>query len=197
MVNDQKNHRQSITIRFPFSRTINDWAAIRKNRKALEVSGWHFSALRENMILRESPEWHEFYLPICIKDLTILDVGAGEGETARFFLDNGAKKVICIESCHEAFKYLRENSVTHHQIVPINKFFELSDLSDHSFDFLKMDIEGYEESLLQTKLSCPAVIEVHGLQLRDKFKKAGWRFRYRSFGTARGYGCVSYAYWKC
>ena len=197
MANDQKNHRQSITIRFPFSRTINDWVASRKNRKALEVSGWHFSAYREDMVLKESYDWREFYLPICVKDLIVLDVGAGEGETARFFLDNGAKKVICIESCHEAFKYLKTNSVIHHQLVPINKFFELSDLSDYSFDFLKMDIEGYEEILLPTKLFCPAIVEVHGLQLRDKFKNAGWRIKYRTFGAAKGYGCVSYAYWKC
>ncbi|HMK94380.1 MAG TPA: hypothetical protein VK536_03165 [Candidatus Limnocylindrales bacterium] len=197
MVNDQKNRKQRATVRLPFSRTIDDWVASRKNRKALESSGWHFSAFREMLVLKESPDWQLFYLPICVKDLVILDVGAGEGETARFFLENGAKKVICIEPSHEAFKLLKENSVTHHQLVPINKFFELSDLSDYLFDFLKMDIEGYEEILLQTKLSCPAVVEVHGLQLRDKFKKAGWRIKYRTLVASRGYSCVSYAYWNC
>jgi len=148
------------------------------------------------MILGEIQDWRQHYLPIKVEDLVILDVGAGEGETAKFFLDHGAAKVICIESCHEAFTHLKENAVAN-RLVPLNKFFEISDLSTQSFDFLKMDIEGYEESLLQTELSCPAVVEVHGLQLRDKFQKAGWRIKYPSVSEAKGYGCTCYAYWKC
>jgi hypothetical protein len=92
--------------------------------------------------------------------------------------------------------YLKRNAASH-PIVPLNKFFEMSDLLTQSFDFLKMDIEGYEESLLQTNLSCPAVVEVHGLQLKDKFQKTGWRIKYRNPRDAQGYSCLTYAYWKC
>jgi SAM-dependent methyltransferase len=183
-------------IRYPFSRTINEWITTRKFRAAISASGWHFSKFREDMILREIKDWHQHYLPINVKDLVILDIGAGEGETAKFFLDYGAAEVICIEPCHEAFKHLKENSATN-SLVPLNKFFEISDLSAQTFDFLKMDIEGYEESLLETELSSPAVIEVHGMQLRDKFQKAGWRIEYPSFQDAKGYSCTCYAYWKC
>lgn len=183
-------------IRYPLSRTINKWMTTRKFRESLSASGWHFSTFREHMIQSETKEWRRHYLPINVKDLVILDVGAGEGETAKFFLDYGAAKVICIEPCHEAFAHLKENAITN-SLVPINKFFEVSDLSAQTFDFLKMDIEGYEESLLETKLSSPAVIEVHGMQLRDKFQKAGWRIKYPSLPEAKGYRCTCFAYWKC
>ncbi len=148
------------------------------------------------MIIHESLSWKKHYLPISLRNLTVLDIGAGEGETARLFLDNGAAKVICIEPSYEAFIILRRNAVSH-PIVPINKSFEMSDLVTQSFDFLKMDIEGYEECLLGTKLSCPAVIEVHGLQLRDRFEAAGWRIEYPSLEDMKGYSCTTYAYWKC
>jgi len=183
-------------VRAPFMRTINEIRAERRFKASLEASDWHFSAFRERMIRQESSDWKRNYLPISVKNLVVLDVGAGEGETARFFLDNGARKVICIEPSKESFTYLKRNSVSH-PIVPLNKFFEMSDLSTQSFDFLKMDIEGYEESLLQTALSCPAVVEVHGLQLKDKFQKAGWRIKYRNPADAKGYNCLTYAYWNC
>jgi len=39
--------------------------------------------------------WHKHYLPI---GQTVLDVGAGCGETALFYLKHGAQRVICIEA---------------------------------------------------------------------------------------------------
>lgn len=182
-------------MHYPFSRTIHEWLTERNLRATLKESDWHFSDVRERMILRESLSWKKHYLPINVRDLTVLDVGAGEGETARLFLENGAAKVICIEPSDEAFAYLKKNAVSH-PIVPINKRFEMSDLETQSFDFLKMDIEGYEESLLGTKLTHPAVLEVHGLQLRDKFQAAGWRIEYPSPEDFKGYSCTTYAYWK-
>ncbi len=62
---------------------------------------------------------------------------------------------------------------------------------------MQMDIEGYEEALLGVELSVPAVIEVHGLQLRDKFLKKGYRISYSNFDVERGFACCSYAFWKC
>ena len=183
-------------IRYPFSRTISKWTSERKFRAKLEATDWYFSVFRMEMIIHQSSDWNKHYLPIKVKNLTVLDVGAGEGETARLFLENGAAKVICIEPSQESFIYLKRNSLSH-PITPLNKFFEMSDLSTQTFDFLKMDIEGYEESLLETELAHPAVIEVHGLQLKDKFQKAGWRIEYPSLEDIKGYSCTTYAYWKC
>lgn len=148
------------------------------------------------MILRESQDWHKHYLPISMHNLVVMDAGAGEGETARLFLENGASKVICIEPSTESFVYLEKNSASH-PIMPLNKLFELTDLTTYSFDFLKVDIEGYEEDLLGKELSYPAVVEVHGLQLRDKFQNAGWRIEYPSQEDRKGFSCTTYAYWKC
>jgi predicted RNA methylase len=106
--------------------------------------------------------------------MIVLDVGAGEGETARFFLEHGAKSVICIEKNINCAKWLRKNAECH----PISYFikpFELNDLN-MNFDFLKMDIEGYEEMLLDKHvvIQKPCVVEVHGLQLWDRFQELGY-----------------------
>jgi hypothetical protein len=148
------------------------------------------------MYLEEVSSWQVFYLPIDIRGKTVLDVGAGEGESSKFFLEHGAKKVICIEPGSEAFKKLAINAKHFKGIEPINDFFQLKHLQlEH--DFLKMDIEGYEETLLDTIPPKPAVIEVHGLQLRDKFKARGYRIAAnKEFGEIE-FGCMTFAYWKC
>jgi len=61
---------------------------------------------------------------------------------------------------------------------------------------MKMDVEGYEEALLDVELTRPAVIEVHGLQLRDKFQQKGYRIAYNEI-TAKKYECICFAYWMC
>jgi hypothetical protein len=43
---------------------------------------------------RELDDWHRNYLPI---GRVVLDIGAGNGETAQFYLNHGAEHVICIE----------------------------------------------------------------------------------------------------
>ena len=180
-------------IHIPFNKTIKEFIDNKRINKELRIQGWYFSHYRVEMILRETNDWAKHYLPMDLKGKTILDVGAGEGETARFFLQHGAAKVICIEPGKEAFSYLKLNA-SKNRLTALNKLFELTDLSI-PHDLLKMDIEGYEELLLDVKLNTPAVLEVHGLQLRDKFRKAGWRIDNEA--TKKGYACTSYAYWMC
>lgn len=66
------------------------------------------------MFLSEYTKWKKWYLPPDhrkgIKGQVVLDVGAGCGETAYFFLKNGASKVISIEPDKKAFEILSENS---------------------------------------------------------------------------------------
>jgi hypothetical protein len=114
-----------------------------------------------------------------------------------FFLKHGASKVVCVESCVDAAKYLAANAHNHpDRLTAINDKFQLSHLKI-PHDFLKMDIEGYEEVLLSAKLETPAAVEVHGLQLSDKFQAVGWRIKPMNEECAKGYGCVKYAYWRC
>jgi SAM-dependent methyltransferase len=180
-------------IYVPFNKTIREFIDNKRIDKELRIQGWYFSHYRVEMILRETTDWSKHYLPIDLKGKTVLDVGSGEGETARFFLQHGAAKVICIEPDKEAFSYLKLNA-SKNRLIALNKTFELTDLSI-PHDFLKMDIEGYEEILLTVKLNTPTVLEVHGLQLRDKFRKAGWRIDNEA--TKKDYACTSYAYWMC
>jgi predicted RNA methylase len=124
------------------------------------------------MIFAELDDWNKYYLPISLDGLTILDVGAGEGETAWFFLQHGAKKVICIEPDDKAFPLLLQNS-EHNPLELLHKRFDLEDLQ-LEYDFMKMDIEGYEEKLLDTDVTKPCVIEIHGLQLKERFRDKGY-----------------------
>jgi predicted RNA methylase len=69
---------------------------------------------------------------------TVLDVGAGCGETALFYLKHGAQRVVCIEGDEKALELLarnfgHDNRVT---IVPV------------MIDSIKIDIEGGEENLV-------------------------------------------------
>jgi hypothetical protein len=188
-----KNQSIDRLMQIPFSRTIIAYLEYEATTKQCKKTGWNFSEYRLNMIYHETADWIQNYAPINVNGLTVLDIGAGEGETAKFYIEHGAKKVICIEPCRNAFRILKDNATRHREITPINKPFSLSDLLI-SHDFLKIDIEGYEELLLNIKLEHPAIIELHGLQLRDKFQQKGYRIIDRS---ENGYGCLSYALWKC
>ena len=161
----------------------------------LKRERWVFSGFKVDLIARESADWKRYYLPFSVKDKVVLDVGAGEGETARFFLKHGAKKVTCIEANQKAFDNLHRNSLEHNNITAVFKRFSLSDLTAFPCGFLKVDIEGYEECLLTAQLPFSAVIEVHGLQLRDKFRDKGYRID--DSRTCDEANLFSYAYWKC
>ncbi len=182
--------------RIPFGRTIKSFLRIRERKldRELQYSRWIFSKEKRSLLLTETCQWFEYYLPLDITGLIILDVGAGEGETAKFFLDNGAAKVVCIEPHVGSFRILKLNAMNH-DIMAVNKKFELSDLRI-PHDFMKVDIEGYEEVLLDEKLGTPAVVEVHGLQLCDKFVAKGYRLRYPYREAGLTSGCVGFAYWK-
>jgi predicted RNA methylase len=158
-------------------------------------NGWNFSKERRDFYIYERDDWLKSYLPIDIKDLTALDVGAGEGESARFYLENGASKVICIECDDLSFKKLKENAMKF-PLECFHKRFSIEDLG-LKFDFMKMDIEGYEEELLGIAIEKPCVIEVHGLQLREKFMKAGYMIKNKHSSGSYSDGFISYAYKNC
>jgi hypothetical protein len=87
----------------------------------------------------ELKQWHRVYLPKDGADGTVLDVGAGNGETAQFFLNHGAEHVICVEPYTDLLvqNFGRDSRVT---IVP------------KAVNLIKVDCEGGERNM---------VIEVH------------------------------------
>jgi predicted RNA methylase len=84
-----------------------------------------------NTLVRELDLWHRTYLPIIG---TYLDIGAGNGETAQFALNHGAKHVICIEPNADLLykNFGRDSRVT---IIPM------------SVDCIKSDCEGAEKNM--------------------------------------------------
>lgn len=177
---NQSNKGVKIMIHLPFQRTVGLQV---KKYFLYKSDGWIFSKGRKEMFIGEYSSWKKWYLPVDIKGLTILDIGAGEGESARFFLDHGAKKVICIECDDFAFKNLELNSKGK-PIKCYHKFFELSDLN-HKFDFIKMDIEGGEKDLLKLneRLHIPLVMEVHGIELAKQLYKKGYVLKHEMGNT--------------
>lgn len=98
----------------------------------------------------ELDAWHRTYLPI--KGGTVLDVGAGCGETARFYLLHGANRVIAIEGNKDAFERLAFNFLLDTRVTPIRA----------NVDDIKIDIEGSEDGL---------VVEWHGSRKETRY---GW-----------------------
>lgn len=93
--------------------------------------------------------WHHAYLPV--HGGTVLDVGAGCGETARFYLLHGASRVVAIEGDPDAYERLRKNFSGDPRVIPIHAF-----LSD-----IKVDIEGGEDGM---------VVEWHGSRSERRFR---------------------------
>lgn len=183
-------------VKLPLSRTIRQLIKNKEMEKFINSisKGWLFSDERKSMLIHEWEDWEKNYLPIDVKGKIVLDVGAGEGETALFYLYHGAKKVICIEANIKCLENLLHNS-EFFNIVPSIAKFDI-DMLYYNFDFMKMDIEGYEEILLNVDLKKPSIIEVHGLQLRDKFINKGYNISDRIGNSILPYS-TTYAFWDC
>ena len=83
--------------------------------------------------------WHLYYLPHKpLAGKTVLDLGAGCGETAKFFLNHGASRVVCIEPDSKCLEYLRQNFGKDPRVVIVSD----------SIDHIKIDIEGAEEGMI-------------------------------------------------
>jgi hypothetical protein len=112
--------------------------------------------------------------PFSLEGKIVLDVGAYIGDSAKFFWELGAKKIVCIEPFY--FDQLRKNIVKYKiNAEVISEKFRLEHLKI-PHDFMKMDIEGWEEILLSVnpKDLMPSVLEIHGQPLIERFKEKGW-----------------------
>ena len=127
----------------------------------------------------EWKQWEKYYLPdFSLEGKTVLDVGAGCGETAYFFFEHGAKEVIAVEVDPIQVGLLKENSEqngwtsANRSMKIIPRAFEVGDLATEKFDFAKIDIEGGEVDLLQLdRMDLPLVLEAHGKEMRDKLRQ--------------------------
>lgn len=141
-----------------------DFVTFHKGLETLRLAHDYANAFIEEL----ETMWEPYYLPnFDLKGKTVLDVGAGCGETAFFYLRHGAKKVLCVEPNTCVLRLLRQNCTENKwdvEIIP--EKFNLGILKKQSFDFMKMDGEGCERELLQLdSFEVPCVIEAHGREL--------------------------------
>ncbi len=133
------------------------------------------------IIYSELDQFEKYYLPpFPLKNKTVLDLGACCGETAYFYLQHGAKKVICVEPDPTRAKLILQNKQNLNlNIELINEFFVPKHLLlDH--DFIKCDIEGHEIDLIPSaKELKPCIVEAHGLNIREQFEKIGFHVVFR------------------
>jgi hypothetical protein len=128
---------------------------------------------RAGMMLYEWGTWMRWYVPhgFDFHGKTVLDVGAGEGETVELYRLMGAKKFICVEPDPQRASRLRDNSARNGWDAEIfEEPFSLKFL-ERDFDFMKMDCEGCERVLLGTRVAFPCVLETHGSSTADEFLK--------------------------
>lgn len=149
------------------------WALLHNTDPPKALEGLSLSKqVREDAQI-EWEEWGRDYLPKDgLEGKTVLDVGAGEGETAAFFFSHGASKVIAIEPDPEKFRRLKANIRSQGwNVEAIREEFNQYHIWEHVRDFTKIDAEGAESILLgEPSLAFPLVMEVHTDALRRTFK---------------------------
>jgi tRNA G37 N-methylase Trm5 len=114
--------------------------------------------------------WRKFYLPTYgVDGKTVLDIGAGCRETAYFYLQNGANRVIAVESDSIRASLLERNiQANGWNVTLVAAPFDVQMLARYSPDFLKMDIEGGEIALLDYGSQLPScLIETHDNEVRN------------------------------
>ena len=121
--------------------------------------------------------WIHHYKPPK-QNATILDAGAGCGETAWFFFNEfKAKKVICVEPNKDRFNLLESNAKSNNWNVElINDIIRPEHIERKDIDFMKMDIEGAEKEFINFKLP-PSAIETHTKMITQAYVNNNQGFR--------------------
>jgi hypothetical protein len=133
----------------------------------LELTPYYFE-----LLWREWRSWKNWYLPPwSLKGKTVLDVGAGCGETALFYYYHGASRVIAVEPQSSSVPLLRKNvSRNRWDMQIVEGPFQMSML-EWNFDFMKMDGEGCEAQLLAANSLPPCAIEAHDQAVADGLRE--------------------------
>ncbi|MGA2198703.1 MAG: hypothetical protein ABSG45_02065 [Nitrososphaerales archaeon] len=131
---------------------------------------------RAGMMLYEWRTWMRYYAPhtFDFSGKTVLDVGAGEGETVELYRLLGAKRFICVEPDPQRAGRLRENSVRNGWDAEVCEEPFSPKFLERPFDFMKMDCEGCERALIGTRIAFPSVLEAHGSSTTEEFRRIGF-----------------------
>lgn len=148
--------------------------------EGFEVEGWRMSVPYGIVYLRERRGWlTEYVPPRGLQGKRVLDVGAGCGESAKFFLENGALRVLCVENNVQARTRLELNARRHRGVEVVGFNFNPDAQMRIPVDFVKVDIEGYEVQLyewlrLNPEYNVDMVVEAHSVYQRDLFASVGF-----------------------
>lgn len=98
--------------------------------------------------VNEKAMWKKWY-GTNFSGMTVMDIGAGAGETASYFFNHGAKKVIAFEIDETAIECLWKNAERNNWNITIygREFYAPLDMRI-PHDYMKVDIEGGEVDLL-------------------------------------------------
>jgi hypothetical protein len=134
----------------------------------LRMHSYYFAGMMKEWYGKR--QWPMYYLPSGgVRGKTILDVGAGEGETALFYLAHGASRVVAVENWPPAVELLKENVRANHWPVEVIEGGFSTSMLDRPHDFLKMDCELCESELLKYEDELgPASIESHSPELTQR-----------------------------
>lgn len=155
-------------------------------RGVFEYGLWRFSIPYGLLYVTEHAKWNTDYTPPGgLRGKRVLDVGAGCGESAMWFLSQGAHRVHAVENNREALRFLRENAwrVKGLSVSSHNGFdAEFHMGNSEAFDLVKMDIEGYEILFADyldahTEFNVDCVVEVHSVYQKDRFLRLGFSER--------------------
>jgi Met-10+ like-protein len=143
-----------------------NWRLIQANSKYyhLKIGRHTIKLLPEyfHIIYGEWDEWKKYHLPpFSLKEATVLDVGAGCGETALFYFIHGVERVICVESNPDLAKIIVENLHSNNWNATVQARSFDTEMLNLDFDFMKMDCEGCETQLLSVDTLPACVMEVH------------------------------------
>lgn len=124
------------------------------------------------------------------KNKTIIDFGADFGSTASYFLTKEAYKVIAVEGKPQLASQLSSKYFKHPHVVCIEQFINTPEhffqiMFKYPADLVKVDIEGYEESLLHVPAHIllrvnEYLIETHSLVLLNNFLDLFKKFNYKT-----------------
>jgi hypothetical protein len=131
----------------------------------------------------EFADWDRHYKPaFSLKGKTVIDVGAGCGETILYYALKGCRNFVAIEPNAECAALIKSNAESNGLKVKVyNDLFQKNHLAEQ-FDFMKCDCEGGEAILLEQEIGKPIALEVHGKQLMEKFAEKKFRL-VRDFGN--------------
>jgi hypothetical protein len=152
-----------------------------KVRLQVELSPFRFSGQYAGLIATEwSSLWEKYYLPprSIAHDGLIVDIGAGEGETAIFYMKHGYTnfRLVEVEPASLPFLSFNVEILRRHGCRVDVKYRSAKNEDMVSASFIKMDCEGCEMGLIADyPKDVPSVIEVHSNDAASKYAMLGFR----------------------